>query len=425
MSVQRGPAPALKTVGRRLVLLALLVPALMLALLVFHARWLIEGPRDPRFVRFLRRYDRRTGAASLIPPHGQALDRRGEPLDVAEPGSVFQHALDDLSLGREGGRVQLTLDARLQRCAEALMTNRVGAVVALEPATGRLRALVSTPRVNYLHRALAGLYPPGSTFKIFMAAAALSNHLDPVFACPAAGYRSSRATPAIRDVEAYQAIRTGKVWKGFGRIGMGEALLHSSNTYFAQLGVALGPEAFGRAVAAARLREGVTVLDAPGGALEGAACGVPDGLRAVELAPVAIGQGSLQLTPLAVALLTAAVADDGLMLAPTLLPEAKPVLRARPFDFASAARVKKMMRAVVRQGTGRACEIPGLDVCGKTGTAQTGRGRDHAWFTCFAPAATPRLVVTVLVEHGGFGAESALPVARGILLEANRLGYFR
>ena len=87
--------------------------------------------------------------------------------------------------------------------------------------------------------------------------------------------------------------------------------------------------------------------------------------------------------------------------------------------------MKKMMRAAVRRGTGRACDVPGLDVCGKTGTAQTGKGTDHAWFTGFAPEASPCLVVTVLVEGGGFGAKAAAPVAREILLEAQRLGYFK
>ena len=83
------------------------------------------------------------------------------------------------------------------------------------------------------------------------------------------------------------------------------------------------------------------------------------------------------------------------------------------------------MRSVVRSGMGRPCEIAGLDVCGKTGTAQTEHGRDHAWFTCFAPEKAPKLVVTVVVEHGGFGATAALPVAKGVLLEARELGYFR
>ena len=82
-----------------------------------------------------------------------------------------------------------------------------------------------------------------------------------------------------------------------------------------------------------------------------------------------------------------------------------------------------MMRTVVRAGTGTACDISGLAVCGKTGTAETGQGRDHAWFTCFAPMETPRLVVTVLVEHGGFGARAALPIARELLRKAQELGY--
>ena len=152
---------------------------------------------------------------------------------------------------------------------------------------------------------------------------------------------------------------------------------------------------------------------------------MPEGVSKNALAPIAIGQGALQLTPLSVAMITAAVADDGLMIAPTLSAEAKPTLRARPFSIAASRRVRKMMREAVRRGTGRPCEIAGLGVCGKTGTAQVGTGADHAWFTCFAPEESPRLVVTVLVERGGFGAKSAIPVAREILLEARRLGYFK
>lgn len=410
----------------RLLVLGALGGVAILVLAVAHARWLEVGPQDPRFVRFLRRHARRANAEAVLPPHGVAVDARGERLDVAEEGSTFQHVLDDRALVAKGRPVPLTLDARLQARAEALMEGKRGAVVALEPATGRLRALVSAPRANYLNRALNGLYPPGSTFKVFMAAAALSQGLDPLFNCPAGGYRSARGTPAIRDVEAQQMARRGKVWRGFGRLDLASALVHSSNTYFAQLGVALGPERFGRAVDAARLRDPAVLLAAASVSLESAGGGVPDGLRAPELAPVAIGQGALQLTPLAVAMLTAAVANDGVLPEPTLDAAARPALRARPFTFEAAGRVKAMMRTVVRGGTGRACDVPGLDVCGKTGTAETGRGgRDHAWFTCFAPERTPRLVVTVVVEEGGFGAAAALPVARGVLLEAQRLGLLK
>ena len=83
------------------------------------------------------------------------------------------------------------------------------------------------------------------------------------------------------------------------------------------------------------------------------------------------------------------------------------------------------MRAVIREGTGRAADVPGAGVCGKTGTAQAPGGEDHSWFTCFTSETTPRIVVTVLVERGGFGSKTALPVARAIVEEALRLGIVR
>ena len=375
-------------------------------------------------------------AATLPPPAAPAtgLGRLADRLDSAVGTAVELVAavlvLAEIVILGAGVTARYAFHAPLVWSDELasilfLWLSMLGAVVALEPATGRIRVLVNAPRTAYLNRALNGLYPPGSTFKVFMAAAALSAGVDPVFDCPAAGWRPNVSTPPIRDAEVAEFARRRKAWKGFGRIGMGEAMVHSANTYFAQLGYALGSERFDTAVAAARLRDSASVLSAGTIELASAAGGVPEGASASALAPVAIGQGALQLTPLAVALVTAAVADDGLILAPTLSAAAKPALRARPFTMAVAQRVKRMMRAAVRRGTGRACDIPGLGVCGKTGTAQTGKGADHAWFTCFAPEASPRLVVTVLVESGGFGAKAAVPVAREILLEAKRLGYFK
>ena len=408
----------------RLWVLGIAVVAAFAGLVAVHARWIVQGPRDPRFVRFMRRYNHRANADDVIPEHGASLDMHGRPFAMAAPGSTFEKVLDELQLV-SGKPVPLTIDADLQSKAVELMEGKFGAVVVLEPTSGRIRALVSAPHVAYLNRALNGLYPPGSTFKVFMAATALSEKVSPVFDCPAAGWRPNRSTAPIRDSEVADFARRKKQWKGFGKIGMGEALLHSANTYFAQLGCELGTERFDAAVAAARLRDSVTVLPARTISLSGAAGGVPEGAPKNALAPIAIGQGALQLTPLSVAMITAAVADDGLMIAPTLSAEVKPTLRARPFSIAASRRVRKMMREAVRRGTGRPCEIAGLGVCGKTGTAQVGAGTDHAWFTCFAPEESPRLVVTVLVERGGFGAKSAIPVAREILLEARRLGYFK
>ena len=172
---------------RRIVILAFVPLVALLVLLAVHVRWLLTATKDPRFVRFMRRYDRRSNVEDILPPHGVAVDARGERLDVAEPGSMFQHVLDDLSLEGGGASVCLTIDARLQNCAASLMKGRAGAVVALEPSTGRVLALVSSPRAAYLNRALNGLYPPGSTFKVFMGAAAISAGYEPIFDCPAEG----------------------------------------------------------------------------------------------------------------------------------------------------------------------------------------------------------------------------------------------
>ncbi len=408
----------------RLAILALLIISAIVGLLVAHYRHLENLPKEPRFVRFMRRYSKRDNVVGVIPQHGKTLDRFGNVIEVAESGSRFEAVVDDIALS-SGGVVKLSLDAGLQNVAAQLMQGKKGAVVAMEPSTGKIRVLVSSPSLAWLNRALDGLYPPGSTFKIFTAATALSSGIDPILNCSASGYKSSRGTPAIRDSQALAAQRRGTTWKGFGKIGMGEAMCHSSNVYFAQLGVMLGTENFEQKVQSSRLRDSVEVMRGQSISLVSSANGIPEGLRPAALAPVAIGQGALQLTPLAVAMVTVAIANDGIMLNPTLLQNVKPELRARLFDYGAAQRVKKMMRGVVLAGTGKACEIKGLNVCAKTGTAETGRGVDHAWFTCFAPEKNPRLVVTVLVEEGGFGAKAALPVAKALLVEAERAGYFK
>ena len=141
--------------------------------------------------------------------------------------------------------------------------------------------------------------------------------------------------------------------------------------------------------------------------------------RPNQLAYVGFGQGELLLTPLHVAALTAAFANGGVLMPPHLGPGA-PEAPRRVWRADVAELVRHLMRRSVERGTSRGVAMRGLRVCGKTGTAETS-GRDHAWFTCFAPEENPQIVVTVLVEHGGFGAQAALPIAKR-LLEAWRAG---
>jgi peptidoglycan glycosyltransferase len=140
---------------------------------------------------------------------------------------------------------------------------------------------------------------------------------------------------------------------------------------------------------------------------------------------LSIGQGEIVMTPLHVACMTAAIANDGDLMVPRL-DTAENVRKLDTLCSASvAAQVRAMLREVVIRGTGKGCNIPGLEVCGKTGTAQVPGAEDHAWFTCMAPQKSPNIVVTVLIENGGFGAAAALPVAKNILLAADRLGYVK
>ena len=438
-------------------ILALLIAAGMVGIVAHQTRWQLDGMKDPRMVRFLRRYDR-GDAARKLPARGSIFGRtdavlaapadgtwrRVYPLGAAgvHPIGYFDRVngltgcerVLDSQLSLSSDPVRLSLDAVVQRKAYELMKGRSGAVVVMRPTTGRILALVSSPGFDpnhpssayeiadapLLNRPLSGLYAPGSTFKLFVAAAALSKGLDPVYDCPAGGYSPAPNTPPIRDSEAAAAERAGRVWRGWGKLGMDEALAHSSNVYFARLAVALGAKDFNEFALQSRLRDGVGVLRSGGYSLDSANCGIPDVRRDVEMAQPGIGQGSLMMTPLAVAMLTAAIANDGVIAEPTLSATAESVLRSRPFTMAAANRVKRAMRLAVVKGTARACDIKGLDVCAKTGTAQTGRAADHAWFTCLAPEKNPKVVVTVLVEHGGFGADAALPIARSLLLECKR-----
>ena len=466
-------------------LLRVLFTAALAAVLGYQATWQLLGYTKPAFVKFMRRYNRRPNAAELQVMRGPLLDRRGMVLAAPVQGDIWGrryplgeaavHPLGyyhskygitavervcdptlsgyavekrDELLGKglfvqraeEGEAVTLTLDARLQQKAYDLLNGRKGAVVMMRPRSGALLALVSSPGFNPLdpqqaitdeenspafNRAVQGRYPPGSTFKILMAGLALEKGLSPLYACPGAGYVAGPSTPPIRDSEYYAYARKGAVWPGWGRLNLKDAMTHSSNVYFAQLGVACGADAFNALMALAKINEPLTYLKGAAGDLQSGRGNAPEVTKKRALALLSIGQGEVLVTPLHVACFTAAVAAEGKMMRPRL-SKADPIEEeARLFSGKTADQLKTLLRSVVLQGTGREAEVPGLDVCGKTGTAQATGGDDHAWFTCFAPRRHPNLVVTVLIEHGGFGAKAALPVARELFEEADRLGYVR
>ena len=477
-----APSPSPGKMTYRLLRAGIVV--LFLAVLLYQMTWQIGGFYTRDFIRFMRRYDKRPNSAARQITRGPIFDCRG--LVVAAPrqgdmwgrrypfGNAMAHPVgyyhprcgitgvellydsvlngylqeeDPLEKAKdlfkkraeEGQSVTLTIDSRLQETAFDLLKGRRGSVIVMRPVSGSILAMVSSPGFNphdpgpasieenmpTFNRATQGRYPPGSIFKILIATTALMEKRSPIFPCPGMGYIVAANTPPIRDSEYYSFERRGAVWPGWGNLNMRDALVHSSNVYFAQLGVACGPEAFNSMMKRMHINEPLIYMKSLDDTLKTSPGNAPIVTSRSKLAMLSIGHAEILMTPLHVACMTAAIANDGDLMTPRLdmAESIKKLDTICSSDVAS--QVRAMMRQVVISGTGKGCNIPKLDVCGKTGTAQVPGADDHAWFTCFAPQKNPAIVVTVLIENGGFGAASALPIAKDILLAADRLGYVR
>ncbi len=366
----------------------------------------------------------------------------GATLDTWDQRSRFTDNLLDSRRRVSGNDRTLTLDIRLQQEAVRLLGDRAGAVVALDPRDGAVLVLASTPGFDpnhvtadlferadtaspLLNRALHGLYPPGSTFKLVMAAAAIEAGFTGKLDCPAGGYTAGPGAPPIRDHEALQADHDGSVWPGHGPIPMKTAIRLSSNVYFARLGVMLGPARLEQMTDRLALANPIPVFEGSSSAIASSPCRLPPPRQQDdnELAQMAIGQGRLLVTPLQMAVLTAAIANHGLAMRPRLDAGAPPKVLRYYVRRNAAAVLAGFLRDAVESGTGHGANVKGLEVAGKTGTAQNPAGDDHAWFVCFAPVDHPRLALAVIVENGGAGSQAAVPIAAGLLRMARDIGW--
>jgi peptidoglycan glycosyltransferase len=358
--------------------------------------------------------------------------------------------LSDLVTGRkrQGGAVVLTIDPAAQDAAWRGLQGKTGAAVALDPRTGKILAMASTPsydpglltshdgariqrnwkrlladpRQPLLDRAIAQTYPPGSLFKVVTSAAALSNGYRPDSVIPAPlTYKLPLSTHRLENFG-------GESCAARGRTTLTKALEISCNTAFAGLGVKLGAGAL--AQTARDFGIGRDDVKVP---MPVAPSVFPSDLNAPQTALAAIGQFDVRLTPLQAAMIAAAVANHGVLMQPylvdhTLAPDLSVLDRPTPQPLAEpvsaevATELTEMMRQVVEHGTGTAAQIPGVPVAGKTGTAQHATGQPpHAWFIAFAPADAPRVAVAVLVEDGGglgsdaTGGRVAAPIAKSII----------
>jgi cell division protein FtsW (lipid II flippase) len=311
-----------------------------------------------------------------------------------------------------------SLDIRLQMRAAKALEDRLakankesGAVIVMDPKSGDVLALVSEPSVDLFDRARYGQYPPGSTFKLVTAMAAL--RLDPglenqSFSCRRLpDGRVGAIIPGWR-----KPIRDDVGDSAHGTLTMHQAIAVSCNAYFAQLGVF--------SVGAKQLSETAKALDIPAGS-------IPDIQAALPFA--AYGQGTVLVTPFKMARVAATIANDGAM------PEGRWVIDSsnerrqtpKPIVAPSLAEfLGSAMRSVVVEGTGRrAMKGEAVSVAGKTGTAQLDEGMPHSWFAGFAPYdgdRTKSIAFAVVVEHGGYGGTTAAPIAREIVDAAQELG---
>lgn len=335
-------------------------------------------------------------------------------------------------LGRhpEGINLQLTVDSRLQELAADMLKGRRGAVVAIEPRTGKVLVMASSPAFDpgqidrqfaevsrdpaspLLNRTLQGLYLPGSTMKVVTGAVALSQS--------AATRQGTILCPGYLDIEGR---RLGDI-KTHGQVDFDRAMAVSCNTYFGRLGLALGAKTFSRGAAGFGFNSGLA-FDLP---VRNSVFPDAGTLNANGLAEAAIGQGGVAATPLQMALVTAAIANDGVMMKPFLvqtlaeangrvLRQTRPEVLTRSVDRDTARRVMQAMVGAVVNGTGRPAAIPGVNVAGKTGSAENPHGEPHAWFVGVAPAEQPRVAVAVVVENAGHGGAVAAPIAREIMIQ--------
>lgn len=331
-----------------------------------------------------------------------------------------------------GNDLVLTIDSSLQRVASQALGERPGAVVVLDAKSGAVRAMVSAPTYDpnqldslgvsllqdshkpLLNRATQGLYPPGSTYKTVTATAALDSGV-------------------VKPSDIYRCV-DGVVVRGFhiactnAPSGQTEwdflhAYAYSINATFAQVALQIGPARFVDYSRRFGLGESIpfdtdlatSTVTQPGVALND-----------VLLASSGFGQGQLAVTPLQMALVAATVANGGVEPAPYLvsqirdpggsvIADRRPDARGEVMRPETAALMRQFMEAAVDEGFGREAGLLGLDVAGKSGTAETGSSAAaHAWFIGFAPAASPRVAVAVIVENGGAGGLTAGPIAAQI-----------
>jgi peptidoglycan glycosyltransferase len=374
-----------------------------------------------------------------LPRQGRAAgleQSRGEELRGLQTGlsSIF----GPLTSHRVGDDVLTSLDPKAQQVAIQQLAGRAGSVVALDPRTGAVKVMYANPtyddnhpnangaNVSTFNRSTQSGYPPGSTFKVLTASAAIDSGKD----TPSSVVNGD--SPKV--ISGVPLSNDGN--KSWGSIDLTTALTYSVNTVWAQVA-----DSVGRATMTDYMRRfgfySKPPLDYPPDELNASrpysptGKAYPPGSPREDIGRIGIGQGGLEVTPLQMAMVAAAVANDGKLMAPHFATrvvdqDGRTVETIKPSGYhqvmkpSVALEIAQMMRRVVEEGTGTPAQLGGISVAGKTGTASVGIAGSNLtqpWFIGFAPVGRPTVAVAVTVERsqGGFGGTVAAPIAKAVI----------
>lgn len=336
-----------------------------------------------------------------------------------------------------GNNLVLTLDTNLQERTRELLaeTGVKAAAVVLNPKTGEIYSMASLPDYDsstikedwndisnstegiLVNRATSGLYPPGSTFKTVTSVAILEDeNLD-----------LSYVDEGTQKIGA-RVFKNANPDEMNGKVGIKEAFAQSLNTYFVTKGVEVGQERLGDVADRFMFNKKVD-FDLP---LKTSRFDHSKKLDEIQIASSSIGQGQVLATPLEMAMVAGAIANDGKMMQPYLVREVEtksgitvmehtPEVLSEVTDPETAGKVNEMMQRVITHGNGSNAYITGITMAGKTGTAENASGKNHAWFIGFAPAEDPKFAVAVILEEADKpGGKVAAPIARDLIISANK-----
>ncbi len=371
-------------------------------------------------------YDPQYGISGLENLYDSYLSSNISASFLAWVGNSFKE------VDKKGDDVYTTLDYTLQQTAYNALGNSRGSVVILKVDTGEILAMVSKPsfdpsnlsrdwkslnsnkQLPLLNRSVSGLYPPGSTFKVITGISALEN---------IEGIGEETFNDEGKLVIGKDYTLSNDKGKAMGKINFEQAMIKSSNVFFGDLGMRLGKELFKTAEAFGFNRN----IPADGIIVDNSRFPQYKASEKGNLAQTGIGQAEILATPVQMALVAQTIANDGIMLKPSLvgkvvdfsgktIKESSPSVLAQVTSQEYAAEIRRFMREVVSKGTGTNARISGVQVCGKTGTAQHIESKTpHSWFIGFAPYNKPEIAIAVIVEEGGYGGTAAAKISSQVM----------